>query len=106
MFIFNKLIKSVKEKITESEELISNMFSQFRSIVQEMVSQDNLPQVEAFKTFIRKLGESIDKRSNEFFQDPSSVPLKNLQIVEKSLYNILMEFFLIYSMFLKCVFQF
>jgi len=57
------------------------------------MDSESLPtQVESFKTFIRKLGESIDKRSNELFQNPSSSPSKNLQRVEQSLFNILTDY--------------
>ncbi|MFX1377020.1 MAG: hypothetical protein ACFFA0_14540 [Promethearchaeota archaeon] len=87
-----RVIRAVNKKIGESKDIISSMFTQFRDIIGEMGSPNIPTQVESFKTFIRKLGESIDKRSNEFFQDPSSIPMKNLQIIEKSLYNILMDY--------------
>jgi len=61
----NKLIDLVKLKISESEDIVANMFSQFKDIVKEMRSTDTPTQVEAFKIFIRKLGESIDKRVQE-----------------------------------------
>ena len=87
-----RVIKAVNQKNDESEEIISNMFTQFREIISEMDSESLPTQVESFKTFIRKLGESIDKRSNELFQNPSSSPSKNLQRVEQSLFNILTDY--------------
>jgi len=88
----DRVMRAVNQKINESEEVISNMFTQFREIISEMGSESLPTQVESFKTFIRKLGESIDKRSNELLQNPSSSPSKNLQMVEKSLFNILTDY--------------
>jgi len=87
-----RVIRAVTQKISDSEEIISNMFVQFRDIIHEMGSANIPSMVESFKTFIRKLGGSINKRSTELFQNPSSSPLKNLQIVEKSLFNILTDY--------------
>ncbi|MFW9876596.1 MAG: hypothetical protein ACFFG0_26165, partial [Candidatus Thorarchaeota archaeon] len=87
-----RLIKAVNQKIDESEEIISNMFSQFREIIREMDSASIPSQVDAFKVFIRKLGESIDKRSNEIIQNSKTSPLKNLKIIEQSLYNVLTDY--------------
>ncbi|HEC37706.1 MAG TPA: hypothetical protein ENI29_05675 [bacterium] len=84
--------KGVKEKINESESIISNMFTQFKEIVNDMASPYVIPQVESFKTFIRKLGESIDNRSKEIIQKPTSFPIEKIQSVEKSLYNILTDY--------------
>ncbi|MFX1574178.1 MAG: hypothetical protein ACFFB0_15650 [Promethearchaeota archaeon] len=81
------LINSVKEKITESEEIVANMFSQFRNIVNEMSSPDTISQVEAFKTFIRKLGESIDKRTQELSLGRGSLPQNKIDDIENSLYS-------------------
>lgn len=89
---FNKLIKAVKQKISESEEIATNIFSQFKDIVKEMVSSDNPPQVEAFKTFIRKLGESFNKRVQEISMGVGSLPSGKIEFIEKSLYNILAEY--------------
>jgi len=86
------VMRAVNQKIDESEEIVSNMFNQFKEIISEMVSSSIPTQVESFKTFIRKLGESIGKRSNELFQNPSASPLKNLQMVEQSLFNILTDY--------------
>jgi hypothetical protein len=91
----NKLIKSVKQKINESDEIAENMFSQFRDIVKGMESS-NIPQiVEAFKTFIRRFGESIDKRVHEISLEAggqNSLPTQNIEVIEKSLYNILTDY--------------
>ena len=87
-----RVMRAVNQKIDESEVVISNMFTQFGEIISEMGSESLPTQVESFKRFIRKLGESIDKRSNELFQNPSSLPLKNLQRVEQSLFNILTDY--------------
>ena len=87
-----KLINLVKQKITESEEIASNMFSQFRDIVKEMGVPDMPAQVEAFKTFIRKLGESIDKRVQEISLGIGSPSLEKIHTVEQSLYDFLTEY--------------
>jgi hypothetical protein len=87
-----RVMRTITQKIAESEEIISNMFIQFRDIITEMGSTDMPSIVETFKTFIMNLGDSIEKRSTEFFQSPSSSPLKNLQLVEKSLFNILTDY--------------
>ena len=89
---FNKLINLVKQKISESEEIVANMFSQFRNIVKEMGTPDTPTQVEAFKTFIRKLGESIDKRVQEISLGAGSLPYDKIQAIENSLYNILTNY--------------
>ncbi len=90
-----KLITAIKQKISESDEIAENMFSQFRDIVKGMVSPDTSQQAEAFKTFIRKLGESIDKRVSEISFEPvgqSSFSSKKVEMMEKSLYNILTDY--------------
>lgn len=89
---FNKLIEAVKQKISESEELASKMFSQFRAIVEEMGSSDKTTQVEAFKTFIRRLGESIDKRVQGLSLGEGSFSLEKIQSIEQSLFNILTDY--------------
>ncbi|MHA2280773.1 MAG: hypothetical protein ACXAC5_07965 [Promethearchaeota archaeon] len=91
----NKLITSIKQKITESDEIAGNMFSQFRDIVKGMGSPDITQQIEAFKTFIRRLGESIDKRVHETSLDSigqSSFSTHKVEVLEKSLYNILADY--------------
>ena len=65
---FSKLINSVKQKISESEDIATNMFSQFKEIVSDMDSAEKPQHIEAFKRFIRRLGESIDKRVQEISQ--------------------------------------
>ncbi|MFX0029836.1 MAG: hypothetical protein ACFE8B_11540 [Candidatus Hermodarchaeota archaeon] len=87
-----RVMRSITQKIGESEEIISNMFVQFRDIINEMDSPNTGSLVESFKTFIRRLGDSIDKRSNQIFQNPSSSSLINLQMVEQSLFNILTDY--------------
>ena len=87
-----RVMRAVNQKIDESEEIISNMFTQFRDIIGEMGSASIDTQVESFKTFIRKLGESIDKRSNDIVQNPKSSPLKNQQKIEQSFYNVLIDY--------------
>ncbi|MFX0082384.1 MAG: hypothetical protein ACFE94_11600 [Candidatus Hodarchaeota archaeon] len=87
-----RVLRAVNQKIEESEEIISNMFTQFREIISEMDSANIPTQIESFKTFIRKLGESIDKRSNEIFQNSIFSSLNNLQMVEQSLYNVLVDY--------------
>ena len=89
---FNKLINVVKQKISESEEIASNMFSQFRDIVKEVASPDTPAQVEAFKTFIRRLGESIDKRVQEISLGAGFLSSEKIQAIENSLYNILTDY--------------
>ena len=87
-----RVMRAITKKNEESEEVISNMFIQFRDIINEM-DPTNIPSiVESFKTFIRKLGDSIDKRSTELIQNPNSLPLKNLDTFEKSLFNILTDY--------------
>ena len=88
----NKLINSVKKKTTESEEIATNMFSQFRDIVKERGTPDIPVQIEAFKTFIRKLGESIDKRVQEISSGVGSPSLDKINVVEQSLYDFLAEY--------------
>ncbi len=89
---FSKLIKSVQQKLSESEEIVTNMFSQFREIVKKMGSTDKPAEVEAFKTFIRKLGEFIDKRVQELSLSAGAPSPEKIQILEKSLYNILTDY--------------
>ncbi|MFX0022761.1 MAG: hypothetical protein ACFE9S_10565 [Candidatus Hermodarchaeota archaeon] len=89
---FTKLINSVKQKISESEEIVANMFSQFKDIVKNLDSPNMKTEVEAFKTFIRKLGESIDNRVHELSLSTSSPSSDNIQALEKSLYTILSDF--------------
>ena len=91
----NKLITSVKQKINESDEIAENMFSQFRDIVKGMGAPNISQQVEGFKTFIRRLGESIDKRVSEISLESigqSSFSPQKVEMVEKSLYNILTDY--------------
>jgi hypothetical protein len=87
-----RVMRAVNQKVIESEEAISNMFNQFREIISEIDSTSMPTQVESFKTFIRKLGESIDKRSYEIFQNSGSSTLNNLQMVEQSLYDVLADY--------------
>ncbi|MFW9942592.1 MAG: hypothetical protein ACFFFT_16250 [Candidatus Thorarchaeota archaeon] len=87
-----RVMRAVSQKIEESEEIISNMFIQFREIIDGMDSTNTTAQIESFKTFIRKLGESIENRSNEIVQKSGSLSSKDLQMVEKSLFNILADY--------------
>ncbi len=89
---FSKLINSVKHKISESEETVANMFTQFRDIVKDLGSPKTLAEVEAFKIFIRKLGESIDKRVQELSLGTGSPTSEKIQVIEKSLYDILVNY--------------
>ncbi len=86
------LYKSVKQKLEEAEEIATNMFTQFRDIVSEIPSSSISPQVESFKLFIRKLGESIDKRVHEISSTPQSAPSEKFKLIENSLYNILADY--------------
>ncbi|MFW9785896.1 MAG: hypothetical protein ACFFFB_26665, partial [Candidatus Heimdallarchaeota archaeon] len=87
-----RVMRSVTQKISESEDIISNMFSQFRKIINEMEPVDVSTQVESFKNFMTKLGDSIEKHSKEIFNNTISHPLNNLEVVERSLYNILTDY--------------
>ncbi|MFW9999662.1 MAG: hypothetical protein ACFE9Q_00410 [Candidatus Hodarchaeota archaeon] len=86
------LINSVKQKISESDEMVSNMFSQFKDIVKGMDTSDISTQIEALKNFIRKLGESIDKRVRELSLGAGSPSLKKIHTIEQSLYDFLTEY--------------
>ncbi|MHA2266688.1 MAG: hypothetical protein ACXAB8_02740 [Promethearchaeota archaeon] len=91
----NNLMTAINQKITDSEEMASNMFSQFNDIVKDLETSENPQQVEAFKTFIRSLGESIDKRSREISLEPvgqNSFSPQQFESVEQSLYNILTDY--------------
>ena len=91
----NKLITSVEQKINDSDEIAENMFTQFRDIVNSMESPETPQQVEAFKTFIRRLGESINKRVHEISFDSvgqSTFSPQKVEVMEKSLYNILTDY--------------
>ena len=87
-----RVMRAITKKNEESEEVISNMFIQFGDIINQMDSTKIPSMVESFKTFMRKLGDSIDKRSTDLFQNPNSLPLKNLDTFEKSLFNILTDY--------------
>ena len=89
---FSKLINSVKEKISESEEIASNMFSQFKEIVNELDSPDKPQQVEAFKSFIRRLGESVDNRVQEISQGGGTISSGKIASIEQSLENFLEKY--------------
>ncbi|NVM37719.1 MAG: hypothetical protein HWN81_19150 [Candidatus Lokiarchaeota archaeon] len=89
---FNKLINSVRQKISESEEIVTNMFTQFRDIVKEMAPPDKNSQIEAFKIFIRRLGESIEKRVTEIPIGTGSIPSDKTESIKKSLNNILKSY--------------
>ncbi|MFX1551351.1 MAG: hypothetical protein ACFFB9_13460 [Promethearchaeota archaeon] len=88
----NKLINSVKQKISESAELIANMFNQFRDIVKNLGSTDIPAEIELFKTFIRNLGESIDKRVQEISLGVSVPSSEKILALEKSLYDLLTNY--------------
>ncbi|MFX0007265.1 MAG: hypothetical protein ACFFAV_11135, partial [Candidatus Hermodarchaeota archaeon] len=88
---FTKLINLVKQKIMESEEIVANMFSQFKDIVKNL-GPPIKTEVEVFKTFIRQLGESIDKRVQELSTNASTPSSDNIQALEKSLYTFLSEY--------------
>ena len=102
-----RLYKTAKQKLEDAEEITTNMFSQFRDIVKEMQSSSVSPQVESFKSFIRTLGLSIDKRVHEIsFPTPVSSPsqesvsldkinsisLDKIKSIEKSLFNVLADY--------------
>jgi len=89
---FNKLINSVKQKISDSEEIVTNMFNQFRDIVNEMSTPDQPLQIEAFKVFIRSLGESIERRVNEIPIGIGSLSSDKIESIKKSLNNILTSY--------------
>jgi len=92
----SKLINAVNQKISESDEIAGNMFAQFREIVKNMASPDISNQAEAFKTFLRKLGGSINKRINEISFEPveqtSSLPTQKIKVMEKALNNVLTNY--------------
>jgi hypothetical protein len=85
-------MRSVTQKINESEEIISNMFSQFKEIINEMEPTDMSAQVESFKNFITKLGDSIEIHSEDVFKGLSSDSSRDFQVLENSLYNILTDY--------------
>ncbi|MFX1325352.1 MAG: hypothetical protein ACFE8N_10360, partial [Promethearchaeota archaeon] len=87
-----RVMRSVAQKINDSEGIISNMFSQFKDIINEMQPTDVSAQVESFKNFMTKLGDSIERHSNEVFKGSGSHPSGNLEVVEHSLYNILTDY--------------
>jgi len=91
-----RLFKAAKQKLEEAEEIATNMFTQFRDIVGEMQTSNISPQVESFKTFIRTLGQSIDKRVHEIslpsIGDSSSASLDKIKSIEKSVTNILSDY--------------
>ena len=89
---FSKLINSVKQKIAESEEIVTNMFAQFGEIVKEMATPDKSSQIEAFKIFIRKLGESIEKRVNEISLNTGNVPSDKIESIKNSVNDILKNY--------------
>ncbi len=89
---FTRLMKSVKQKISESEDIVANMFSQFKDIVKNLGSPNIQAEVEAFKIFIRKLGESIDKNVQELSIGAGTPSSERMQVLEKSLYTILTEY--------------
>jgi len=86
---FSRLINSVKIKVTESQEIVSNMFSQFREIVKSLNSSDIPVEFEAFKTFIRRLRESIDKRVKELSLGTIALSSEKILDLENSLYKLL-----------------
>ncbi|MFW9970670.1 MAG: hypothetical protein ACFFDF_10755, partial [Candidatus Odinarchaeota archaeon] len=85
----NKLLATMNEKISESEEMVANMFKQFRDIVKNMDSSEITAEIEAFKTFIRNLGESINKRVDELSLSAGTPALDKIQSLEKSLDHLL-----------------
>ncbi|MFW9882397.1 MAG: hypothetical protein ACFFG0_55755, partial [Candidatus Thorarchaeota archaeon] len=62
---FNRLINSVEKKISDSKEIVTNMFTQFKEIVNEIISPEKQQQVEAFKNFIRRLVELLENKIQE-----------------------------------------
>ncbi len=88
---FSRLINSVKQKISESEDIVTNMFTQFKDIVRNLDSPNAKTEVEAFKTFIRQLGESVDKRVQELSITSGAPSSENFQALEKSLYTVLSD---------------
>ncbi len=90
-------INSVQEKISESEEIVTNMFNQFREIVKEMGPSDRSSQIEGFKIFIRRLGEAIEKRVNEIAIGGGPGSLNNIEFIKTSLNNILTDYISIHK---------
>ncbi|MFX1389791.1 MAG: hypothetical protein ACFE9Z_07010 [Promethearchaeota archaeon] len=86
---FSKLIESITQKITESEGITTNMFSQFKDIIKERGSPETSTKIEAIKTFIRKLGESIEIKIQELNLGTSSFSLEKIKSFENSLYELL-----------------
>ncbi|MFX1378282.1 MAG: hypothetical protein ACFFA4_04240 [Promethearchaeota archaeon] len=89
---FTTLINSVKQKVPESEEMVANMFSQFREIVKKLESPNIPAEVEAFKSFIKNLVDSIDKRVQELSFETSGPSSKRIHTLENSLYNLLTNY--------------
>ncbi|UCC19317.1 MAG: hypothetical protein JSV62_14625 [Promethearchaeota archaeon] len=89
---FSKLINSIEKKITDSEEIATNMFNQFKEIVNEMESPEILLQVKALKNFIKKLGELFEKRFKEFSLGGGEFSLEKIKTLENSLYNLLTDY--------------
>jgi len=89
---FTTLINSVKQKVPESEEMVANMFSQFREIVKRLESPNIPAEVEAFKSFIKNIVDSIDKRVQELSFETSGPSSKRIHILENSLYNLLTNY--------------
>ena len=94
-----QLFKIAKQKLVDAEEITTNMFTQFKDIVNEMKSSSGAPQVESLKSFIRTLGESINKRVHEISlptteSSPSSesFSLDKIKSIEKSLFNVLTDY--------------
>ncbi|MFX1501340.1 MAG: hypothetical protein ACFFDH_10310, partial [Promethearchaeota archaeon] len=93
----SKLISLVKQKISESEEIVTNMFTQFREIVNDMTPSDNISQIEGLKVFIRRLGESIEKRVDQISLGPNLFSLDKIKSIKSSLNNILTNYLSIYK---------
>ena len=94
-----RLYKTAKQKLEDAEEITTNMFSQFRDIVKEMQSSSVSPQVKSFKSFFRKLGESIENRVHEISlpttdssTSQESISLDKIKSIENSLFNILTDY--------------
>ncbi|MFX1417568.1 MAG: hypothetical protein ACFE9N_01475 [Promethearchaeota archaeon] len=89
---FSKLINLIEKKISDSEEIATNMFAQFKEIVNEIFSPEKPQQVEAFKKFIRRLGELLEKRFQELSVGGGEFSSNKIQDIEKLLYDILANY--------------
>ncbi|MFX1363668.1 MAG: hypothetical protein ACFE9Y_01975 [Promethearchaeota archaeon] len=93
----NKLISLVKQKISESEEIVTNMFTQFKDVVNEMTPSNNISHIEGLKVFIRRLGESIEQRVDQISLGTDLVSLNKIKSIKSSINNILTNYLSIFK---------